>query len=166
MANYTKGKIAIPNVTGDIVINITAVAQAQENAFPSKFYETDDVTLYNGLGYKTGYRFNSKRQETNSGASSNDTVTGYLDISGAKKVIVSGVTAPGVTTGNRILYYDANHDVITDAPAIYGTNLPNGEFTKSATDLFRIPQNAKYIRFHVNTANCTGTPPALTVVLE
>ena len=33
MANYNKGKIAIPNVTGDIVITITAVQQAQENSF-------------------------------------------------------------------------------------------------------------------------------------
>ena len=45
MANYKKGKIAIPQVTGDIVITIAAVPQAQENAFPSKFYETDGITL-------------------------------------------------------------------------------------------------------------------------
>lgn len=35
MANYSKGKIAIPNVTGNIVINITAVESAKPNLFVS-----------------------------------------------------------------------------------------------------------------------------------
>ena len=33
MANYSKGKIAIPNVTGNIVINIAAVESAKPNLF-------------------------------------------------------------------------------------------------------------------------------------
>ena len=35
MANYSKGKIAIPNVTGNIVINISAVESAKPNLFVS-----------------------------------------------------------------------------------------------------------------------------------
>lgn len=164
MANYTKGKIAIPNVTGNIVINITAVAQAQENSFPSKFYETDGITLYNGLGYKTGYRFNSKRSET--GGLSNDAITGYLDITGASKITVSGATSPQTTSGYWVLCYDANHNVITTFPT-NGSIVPNGEFTHDAVNPdFSLPANAKYIRFTVNKDNCIGTPPALTVILE
>ena len=164
MANYTKGKIAIPNVTGNIVITITAVPQALENAFPSKFYETDGATLYNGLGYKTGYRFNSKRSEV--GGQSNDAITGYLDITGASKITVSGATNPQTTGGYWTLCYDANHSVITTFPKT-DRIVPNGEFTHDAVNPdFSLPANAKYIRFMVNKDNCTGTPPALTVVLE
>lgn len=164
MANYKKGKIAIPQVTGDIVITITAVPQAQENAFPSKFYETDGITLYNGLGYKTGYRFNSSRSET--GGLSNDAITGYLDITGASKITVSGATNPQTTSGYWVLCYDANHNVITTFPT-NGSIVPNGEFTHDAVNPdFSLPANAKYIRFMVNKGDCIGTPPALTVVLE
>ena len=153
MANYTKGKIAIPNVTGNIVITITAVPQAQENSFPSKFFETDGVTLYSGLGYKSGRRFNS----------AGDSITGYLDITGYNKVTVSGAVLSQTTGGNKYLFYDSSHNLISGSG--YGI-APNGVFAKDGTGDYEIPANTKYIRFCVNTSCCTGTPPALTVVLE
>ena len=161
MANYNKGKIAIPNVTGDIVITITAVQQAQENAFPSKFYDTDGITLYNGLGYKSEMRFNSSYKET--AASSGDSITGYLDITGHNKVTVSGSVLSATSHGYKFVFYDANHTVINTG-AGFGIT-PNGVFAKNGTGDFEIPANTKYIRFCVNTSNCTGTPPTLTVVL-
>ena len=160
MANYNKGKIAIPNVTGDIVITITAVQQAQENSFPSKFYDTDGVTLYNGSGYKSMRRFNSSNEEVS--ASSGDSTTGYLDITGHNKVTVSGAVLSQTTGGHKCVFYDSNHTVISgDA---YGV-VPNGVFSKNGTGDCAIPENTKYMRFCVNTSCCTGTPPALTVVL-
>ena len=160
MANYNKGKIAIPNVTGDIVITITAVQQAQENVFPSKFYDTDGVTLYNGSGYKSGFRFNSKNEET--AADSRDSITGYLDITGYNKVTVSGAVLSVTAGGHKCVFYDSNHTVISGD--LFGI-VPNGVFSKSGTGDYTIPENTKYIRFCVNTSCCTGTPPALTVVL-
>lgn len=160
MANYNKGKIAIPNVTGDIVITITAVQQAQENAFPSKFYDTDGVTLYDGKGYKSGFRFNSQGAETSAGSS--DSITGYLDITGHNKVTVSGAVLSATSGGFKCVFYDSNHTLI-DGDA-FGV-APNGVFSKGGTGDFTIPENTKYIRFCVNTSCCTGTPPALTVVL-
>ena len=160
MANYNKGKIAIPNVTGDIVITITAVPQAQENAFPSKFYDTDGVTLYNGLGYKSGRRFNSSNEEIS--ATSDDSITGYLDITGHNKVTVSGAVLSATTGGHKYVFYDASHTIISGSG--YGI-APNGIFAKNGTGDFEIPANTKYMRFCVNTSCCTGTPPALTVVL-
>lgn len=159
MANYNKGKIAIPNVTGDIVITITAVQQAQENVFPSKFYDTDGTTLYNNLGYKSGFRFNSSGAET--AASPNDSITGYLDITGHNKVTVSGATI-SETGGYRYVFYDASHNLI-DGDG-FGV-VPNGVFSKDGTGDFTIPSNTKYMRLYVNTSCVTGTPPALTVVL-
>ena len=160
MANYNKGKIAIPNVTGDIVITITAVQQAQENAFPSKFYDTDGVTLYNGSGYKSGWRFNSKNEEVS--ALSGDSITGYLDITGHNKVTVSGAVLSSTSGGHKCLFYDSNHTAISgDAFGL----VPNGVFSKNGTGDYTIPENTKYMRFCVNTSCCTGTPPALTVVL-
>lgn len=165
MANYTKGKIAIPNVTGDIIINITAVAQAQENSFPSKFFETDGITLYNGLGYKTGWRFRSSHEEAT--GTPGDSITGYLDISGFSKVTVSGATRGATPTGYVAMCYDSNHAVITSfPPSASNTDTPSGTYTFDSTDpKHQLPANTRYIRFWVNTASCTGTPPALTVVL-
>lgn len=159
MANYTKGKIAIPNVTGDIVITITAVPQTQENSFPSKFYDTDGVTLYNGLGYKSGWRFNSKSEEASS--TDDNSITGYLDITGHNKVTVSGAVI-SETGGNRYVFYDASHNLISGSG--FGV-APNGVFAKDGSGDFEIPANTKYMRFFVSTSCCTGTPPALTVVL-
>ena len=161
MANYTKGKIAIPQVTGDIVITITAVPQAQENAFPSKFYDTDGVTLYNGSGYKSGWRFNSQNAEVS--AKSGDSITGYLDIAGYNKVTVSGAVLSETSGGLKCVFYDANHTVISNEWS-YGIT-PNGVFSKNGTGDYTIPADAKYMRLCVNTSCCTGTPPALTVVL-
>ena len=128
MANYNKGKIAIPNVTGDIVITITAVPQAQENAFPSKFYDTDGVTLYDGKGYKSGWRFNSKDAET--AAQAGDSITGYLDITGHNKVTVSGAVLSQTAGGHKVVFYDSSHTVITgDAFGV----VPNGVFSKGGT---------------------------------
>lgn len=160
MANYNKGKIAIPQVTGDIVITITAVQQAQENSFPSKFYDTDGVTLYNGKGYKSGFRFNSKNEEV--AAASGDSITGYLDITGHNKLTVSGAVLSATSGGHKCVYYDANHTVIS--ADLFGI-VPNGVFAKNGTGDFTIPADAKYMRFCVNTSSCTGNPPALTVVL-
>ena len=160
MANYNKGKIAIPNVTGDIVITITAVQQAQENSFPSKFYDTDGVTLYNGLGYKSKMRFNSASAETS--GDSNDSITGYLDITGHNKVTVSGAVLSHTTGGHKYVFYDASHNLISGSG--YGI-APNGVFAKDGTGDYEIPANTKYIRFCVNTSCVTGNPPALTVVL-
>lgn len=160
MANYNKGKIAIPNVTGDIVITITAVQQAQENSFPSKFYDTDGITLYDGKGYKSGFRFNSSGAET--AADSSDSITGYLDITGHNKVTVSGAILSATSGGFKCVFYDSSHTVI-DGDA-FGV-APNGVFVKNGTGDFTIPANTKYIRFCVNTSCCTGNPPALTVVL-
>ena len=160
MANYNKGKIAIPNVTGDIVITITAVQQAQENAFPSKFYDTDGVTLYNGQGYKSGFRFNSASAETS--ATSGDSITGYLDITGYNKVTVSGAVLSQTNGGHKYVFYDSSHTLISGSG--YGI-APNGVFAKDGSGDFEIPANTKYIRFCVNTSSCAGNPPALTVVL-
>ena len=162
MTNYNKGKIAIPNVTGDIVITITAVKQAQENAFPSKFYDTDGVTLYNGSGYKSGFRFNSSNAETS--APAGNSITGYLDITGYNKVTVSGAVLSETNGGNKCVFYDANHTVISGNEWSFGIT-PNGVFSKDGTGDYTIPTDAKYMRLCVNTSCCTGTPPALTVVL-
>ncbi len=160
MANYNKGKIAIPNVTGDIVITITAVQQAQENAFPSKFYDTDGVTLYNNSGYKSNRRFNSSGAETS--ATSGDSITGYLDITGFNKVTVSGAVLSQTEGGNKYVFYDSSHNLISGSG--FGI-APNGVFAKDGTGDFAIPADTKYMRFCVNTSCCTGNPPALTVVL-
>ena len=162
MANYNKGKIAIPNVTGNIVITITAVQQAQENAFPSKFYDTDGVTLYNGLGYKSGMRFNSASAETSGG--SGDSITGYLDITGHNKVTVSGAVLSATSGGYKCVFYDANHTITGDNAWSFGIT-PNGVFAKDGTGDYTIPADAKYMRLCVNTACCTGNPPALTTIL-
>ena len=60
---YNKGKIAIPHVTGDININITAVPTAMPytNLVPTSI--NSDGSIFNGTGYKDGYRLNSSGTE-------------------------------------------------------------------------------------------------------
>ena len=56
---YKNGIIAIPNVTGDIEINITAIAQALPYTNQISISTDADGNIYNGSGYKENTRINS-----------------------------------------------------------------------------------------------------------
>ena len=80
---YSKVAIAIPEVTGDIVINVTteAVVAAYTNQIP---ISTDtDGSIFNSVGYKQNYRINSSGDVVASGGIAADCfATGFIPVKG------------------------------------------------------------------------------------
>lgn len=89
---YSNGKIAIPNVTGDIVITATAIPSvpAYTNQIPISTDESGNV--YNGLGYKDRARISSSGAEsTLDGAF----LTGFIPVKAGDTVYLqSGLLDP------------------------------------------------------------------------
>lgn len=149
---YKDGVIAIPNVTGDLVITVTAVKQAQENMFPAHFFDTDGTTVFgNGKGYENGYRFGTDGG-LRDGASYRS-VTGYLDVSGYTKMVVSGSTVGSAQGGYPVVWYDSSRAVLSKGGDYATTSVPDGTWD--------IPSGANYVRL-----SCGLDPVDMVVNLE
>ena len=134
MANYSKGKIAIPRVTGNIVINVTAVPSAPlyTNLVPTSI--NSDGSIFNGTGYKDGYRLNSSGTEA---AQAGSSVTGFIPFSIGDTLRIGG---EGVLWNSEdtalkayIYAYDSNFQKLTHQQCvinIYGKiQKVNGVYT-------------------------------------
>lgn len=81
---YSDGVIAIPNVTGDITIIVTAIEQAVSytNRIPLSVEITSDAIYNNGLGYMQDTRLNSSGTTTDISSSSTNRMftTGLLPL--------------------------------------------------------------------------------------
>lgn len=149
---YKDGVIAIPNVTGDLVITVTAVKQAQENMFPAHFFDTDGTTVFgNGKGYENGYRFGTDGG-VRDGATGRS-ITGYLDVSGYTKMVVSGSTVGSMQGGYPVVWYDSSRAVLSKGGAYETTSIPDGTWD--------IPSGANYVRL-----SCGLDPVDMVVNLE
>lgn len=148
---YKDGVIAIPNVTEDLVITVTAVKLPQENMFPAHFFDTDGTTVFgNGKGYENGYRISSDNSvKTAHGRS----VTGYLDVSGYTKMIVSGSTVGEGNGGYPIVWLDSSRTAIGHSGVYEVTSVPDGTWD--------IPSGANYVRL-----SCGVDPVGMVVNLE
>lgn len=108
---YSKVAIAIPEVTGDIVINVTteAAVVAYTNQIP---ISTDtDGSIFNGTGYKHGYRINSSGNVTDAasgGASTDWFATGFIPVKGGDVIRFSGAYVEGSLGGVNNWYYDSS----------------------------------------------------------
>lgn len=148
---YKDGVIAIPNVTGDLVITVTAVKQAQENMFPAHFFDADGTTIFgNGKGYENGYRISSDMSVK---TGTHRSVTGYLDVSGYTKMIVSGATVGEYTGGYPIVWLDSTRTAIGHDGVYEATSVPDGTWD--------IPSGANYVRL-----SCGLDPVDMVVNLE
>ena len=125
---YSKVAIAIPEVTGDIVINVTteAAVAAYTNQIP---ISTDtDGTIFNGIGYKQGYRINSSGNvaDAASGSVSNDWfVTGFIPVKGGDIIRFSGAYVEGNSGGVNNRQYDSSKvaETLTFTPYSFIYNL-------------------------------------------
>lgn len=102
-AFYSEGRIAIPNVTGNIVITATAVPSAPINLF--------DAGSANN--YKPKYRFNSANQIVTSPASTNVVVTHLIPVLPGDSVDITTDTNPSYTDVSNLysfvaVFYDAS----------------------------------------------------------
>lgn len=131
---YSKVAIAIPEVTGDIVINVTteATVAAYTNQIP---ISTDtDGTIFNGIGYKQGYRLNSSgnvADVASGGVSTDWFVTGFIPVKGGDIIRFSGAYVEGGSGAVNNRYYDSSKVAGRPAftPYVFVHNL---ESTKSA----------------------------------
>lgn len=108
---YSKVAIAIPEVTGDIVINVTteATVAAYTNQIP---ISTDtDGSIFNGVGYKQGYRLNSSgnvADAASGGVSTDWFVTGFIPVKGGDVIRFSGAYVEGNSGAFNNWYYDSS----------------------------------------------------------
>ena len=139
---YTRAKISIPNVTGNIVITATAVASAKENLFLKDSTDT----------YKPKYRINSSGNVvTNNNTVMNACVTNKISTNSSSYSITTD--AENETDRHNgsacvVVFYTSD-----DTP-ISRLNYNSSGWTWSnnylSATLTEIPSNAAYMRFVLN----------------
>lgn len=109
---YSNGTINIPSVTGNIVITATAVpsAPAYTNWIKQATAEIGGSALYNGTGYKDGYRLNSTGLEKNDQTGS--FITGYIPVQDGDTVHFYGDIWSGVSGGWYTMCYAADGSIV------------------------------------------------------
>ena len=136
---YSKVAIAIPEVTGDIVINVTteAAVAAYTNQIP---ISTDtDGTIFNGIGYKQGYRINSSGNVVDvaaGGVSTDWFVTGFIPVKGGDIIRFSGAYVEGNSGGVNNRQYDSSKvaETLSFTPYSFVDNLATAKSLFKACD--------------------------------
>ena len=127
-AYYSEGTIAIPNVTGNLVITATAVPSAPVNLF--------DASSANN--YTPKYRFNSSNQIVTSPASTNVVVSHLIPVSPGDTVKVVTDTTPSNADVSNLysfvtLFYDSGESFVSKVYAFKsGTTTYDNEWTFTA----------------------------------
>ena len=141
---YTKAKISIPNVTGNIVITATAVASAKENLFLKDSTDT----------YTPKYRIKSNGEIVVSAAAINACVTNKININASSYSIATDAANESDRQNGYacvVVFYASDDSRISGM--LYNSSgwTWSGDYL-SAT-LTAIPSNAAYMRFVLNYAN-------------
>ena len=119
--------------------------------FPAHFFDTDGTTIFgNGKGYENGHRISS---DLSVKAATGRSVTGYLDVSGYTKMVVSGSTVGSATGGYPIVWLNSSRTAIGHDGAYETTSVPDGTWA--------IPSGANYVRL-----SCGLDPVDMVVNLE
>ena len=155
---YSGGKIAIPRVTGNLVITISAVESGivASNILTDSF-KVDGVS-YSAVGYEK-----NKRLSTSSGTVKDNTgscVTGFIPCKRGSIVRIRPLSAPsdaGVGATSVVLY-NADKSFQTASYIITGTiggHFGNCSWEQESSDVFKVtfnsnfPETSKYIRFTI-----------------
>ena len=112
---YSNGSINIVSVTGDIVI--TAVATkivSYTNQVPISTGTDDNV--FNGTGYKDGYRINSSGEEA---ALSGFTTTGFIPFTKGQTIRIGGEGITFDAYGCMLMFYDDNKKYLVNTGIDY-----------------------------------------------
>ena len=124
---YSNGTIAIPNVTGDIVITANAVpsAHAYTNQVPLSI--DADGSVYNGTGYKNVSRINSAGDVVD--YLENYCVTGFIPCKAGDVIRFSGCYISGTDGNAHSMGYTANKSKITN------TDFTSYDFVENHTNI-------------------------------
>lgn len=141
---YTRAKISIPNVTGNIVITATAVASAKENLFLKDSSDT----------HTPKYRINSSGQIVTSASVINTCVTNKISINSSSY----SITTDAANQSDRdngyacvVAFYASDDTQITRLfHNSSGWTWSSDYLSATLTD---IPSNAAYMRFALNYTN-------------
>ena len=131
---YSDGGISIASVTGDIVITATATKiVSYTNQVP---ISTDaDGNVYNGTGYKDGYRINSSGAEAEL---SGFTATGFIPFTKGQTIRIGGEGITYAEYGCLLMFYDAAKTYISNSGIAYDKvgNTTYGTWTTEETSVF------------------------------
>ena len=131
---YSDGGISIASVTGDIVI--TAVATKIVSYTNQVPISTDaDGNVYNGTGYKDGYRINSSGAEAEL---SGFTATGFIPFTKGQTIRIGGEGITYAEYGCLLMFYDAAKTYISNSGIAYDKvgNTTYGTWTTEETSVF------------------------------
>ena len=131
---YSDGGISIASVTGDIVITATATKiVSYTNQVPISTDE--DGNIYNGTGYKDGYRINSSGAEA---ALSGFAATGFIPFTKGQTIRIGGEGITYAEYGCLLMFYDAAKTYISNSGIAYDKvgNTTYGTWTTEETSVF------------------------------
>ena len=141
---YTKARISIPNVTGNIVITATAVASAKENLFLKDSTDT----------YKPKYRIKSTGEIVISAAAINACVTNKISINSSSYSITTDAENQSDRNSGyacMVVFYTSDDTEISRM--LYNSSGWTWSSDYLSATLTAIPSNAAYMRFVLNYAN-------------
>ena len=139
---YSNGNISIASVTGDIVI--TAVATKIVSYTNQVPISTDaDGNVYNGTGYKDGYRISSSGAEA---ALRSATATGFIPFTKGQTIRIGGEGIMYDKYGCLLMFYDLSKTVIANAGIGYDKigNTTYGTWTTEENSVFCLDPNDTY----------------------
>lgn len=131
---YSNGSISITNVTGNIII--TAVATKIVNYTNQVTISTDaDGNVYNGTGYKDGYRINSSGAEV---ALNGFATTGFIPFTKGQTIRIGGEGITYAEYGCLLMFYDTAKNCVLNAGIGYQHvgNSTYGTWTTEDTSVF------------------------------
>lgn len=159
---YSGGKIAIPRVTGNLVITISAV----ESGVVAPNILTDSFKVGGASQAAVGYT-NNKRLSTSSGVEKDNTgscVTGFIPCKAGSIVRIRPLSAPsssGVGT-TAVVFYNAEKAMATASYIITsttGSHFSDCTWEQESSDVYKvtfnsdIPVSYKYVRFTIPVAD-------------
>ena len=160
---YAGGKIAIPQVTGDISITISTV----ESGATAPNILTDSFKVNGVSRAAVGYT-NGKRLSTSAGSESDNAgscVTGFIPVNKGSVVRIRPFTAP-VAAGvgaTAVVFYNADKTMITSSYITTGLDAAwaNCTWEQETSDVYKITfsnvaSSYAYIRFTIPTADGAG----------
>lgn len=159
---YSGGKIAIPRVTGNLVITISAV----ESGVVAPNILTDSFKVGGASQAAVGYT-NNKRLSTSSGVEKDNTgscVTGFIPCKAGSIVRIRPLSAPssaGVGT-TAVVFYNAEKAMAAASyitTAIASQHFSDCTWEQESSDVYKvtfnsdIPVSYKYVRFTIPVAD-------------
>lgn len=159
---YSGGKIAIPRVTGNLVITISAV----ESGVVAPNILTDSFKVGGASQAAVGYT-NGKRLSTSAGVEKDNTgscVTGFIPCNAGSVVRIRPLAAPSSAGvgATAVVIYNGDKSFNTSSyitTATIGSHFGNCTWEQESSDVFKVtfnkdfPETYKYVRFTIPIAD-------------